>query len=113
VFRKFDAPRTPKPFGSKPSFGAKPSFGTRPPAARPEGARTERPRGEGRPPFGPKKPFTRSGGAGPSRSGGFAAKGGPFAKFADGKKPFRKPGAPKKPGGGFAPSKRKREEDDK
>jgi hypothetical protein len=116
VFRKFDAPRGPKPFEAKPSFGSKPSFGPRAGgserADRPE--RSERPRSEARPSFGAKpggfgakKPFGKPAG------GGFAAKGGPFAKFADGKKPFRKPGPPKKAGGGFAPSKRKREEDDK
>jgi hypothetical protein len=122
VFRKFDAPRSPKPFGGKPSFGAKPSFGPkkfeggerseRPRRSfdgpRPE--RSDRPRTEGRPSFGAKaggfgakKPF--------SKDGGFASKGGPFAKFADGKKPFRKPGAPKKPGGGFKPTSRKRDGD--
>jgi hypothetical protein len=112
VFRKFDAPRAPRPFGSKPSFGPKPSFGARKAegsdrAERPE--RSERPRSEARPGFGAKpagpggkKPF--------SKSSGFAAKGGPFAKFADGKKPFRKPGAPKKAAGGFKPTSRKRDE---
>ncbi len=136
VFRKFDAPRGPKPFGSKPSFGAKP-FGDRPPRTfdgpRPErSGGSDRPRGEGRPSFGakpggfgPKKPYSNSGprsgpGAaarsGPrsgSKPGGFAGKGGPFAKFADGAKPFRKPGAPKKPAGGFTPTRRKRDEDEK
>jgi len=126
VFRKFDAPRSPKPFGSKPAFGAKPSFGARPSAGpRPfDGERPKRsfdgPRpervgsSEGRPRpsfgakpggFGGKKPF--------AKAGGFAKGGGPFAKFADGKKPFRKPGAPKKAAGGFGPTKRKRDEDGK
>jgi len=80
--------------------------------------------------FGPRKPGSfsaRPAGAGsrPPREGaggdgassrrpsgsGFAAKGGPFAKFADGKKPFRKPGKPagsKPAGGGFKPVRRKR-----
>ncbi len=124
VFRKFDAPRSPKPFGSKPSFGAKPSLGAkkfessdrgeRPERPKrtfdgPGAERSERPRSEGRSTFGSKpggpgakKPF--------SKAGGFAAKGGPFAKFADGKKPFRKPGAPKKAAGGFKPTSRNRNE---
>ncbi|QHN04625.1 hypothetical protein FTO74_15595 [Granulicella sp. WH15] len=165
VFRKFDAPRGPKPFGSKPfgskPFGGKPagdrpsrpfdanrpprppfggdrsdrparSFGDRP--ARPFGDRptrsfgdrparpfggdrsgsSDRPRPEGRPSFGAKpggfggkKPFGKSSG-----SGGFSKPGGTFAKFADGKKPFRKPGPGKpsfggKSGGGFKPSRRR------
>jgi hypothetical protein len=116
VFRKFDAPRTPKPFGGKPSFGPKKfeGAGERPERPKrtfdgPRPERSERPRAEGRPSFGSKpagaggkKPFTKS--------SGFAAKGGPFAKFADGKKPFRKPGAPKKAAGGFKPTSRKRDE---
>jgi hypothetical protein len=118
VYRKFDAPRTPKPFGGKPSFGAKKfegaERGEKPERAKrtfdgPRPERSERPRAEGRPSFGSKpagaggkKPFTKS--------SGFAAKGGPFAKFADGKKPFRKPGAPKKAAGGFKPTSRKRDE---
>jgi 23S rRNA pseudouridine2605 synthase len=139
VYRKFDAPRSPKPFGSKPAFGSKPSFGAKPSfggrpsssapprpfdgerpvrkfdgprperSERPSRPRTDRPGGEGRPSFdrkpggsGGKKPF--------SKSAGFASKGGPFAKFADGKKPFRKPGVPKKTGSGFGPTKRKRDE---
>jgi hypothetical protein len=118
VFRKFDAPRTPKPFGTKPSFGAKKfegaERGERPERPKrtfdgPRPERSERPRAEGRPSFGSKpagpggkKPFTKA--------SGFAAKGGPFAKFADGKKPFRKPGAPKKAAGGFKPTSRKRDE---
>lgn len=133
VFRKFDAPRSPKPFGSKPSFGAKRFEGAGGPAGseragsdrprrtfdgpRPErserpggAARPDRPRSEGRPSFGAKpagpggkKPF--------SKAGSFAAKGGPFAKFADGKKPFRKPGAPRKAAGGFKPTGRRRDGD--
>ena len=144
VFRKFDAPRSPKPFGSKPSFGAKRFEGAGGPAGpnragseragterprrtfdgprserseRPGGgarsgspAGSDRPRSEGRPSFGSKpagpgakKPF--------SKAAGFAAKGGPFAKFADGKKPFRKPGAPKKAAGGFKPTGRRRDGD--
>jgi 23S rRNA pseudouridine2605 synthase len=118
TFRKFDAPREKKPFGAKP-FGAKP-FGDRPARSfdRPRSEGAERPRPEGRPSFGSKpagaggkKPFSKS-------AGGFAKAGGPFAKFADGKKPFRKPGPPRtsgKPGGsgksdgGYRPSKRRAE----
>ncbi len=117
VFRKFDAPREGKPFRARPE-GAGKSFEGRPAGARParsserpEGARGERPRTS----FGDKpaggKPFGKKpGGA------GFAKAGGPFAKFADGHKPFRKPGAPRKaagggkPGGGFTPTKRRRPE---
>ena len=148
VFRKFDAPREPKPFGSKPKFGAKPSFGTKPSFSSDRGADrpgdgasrpyTPRPAGD-RPAFGNKpsfgakpsfgkKPFgARPGGSRPggARPGGarpaggksfgskppsaFAGKGGPFAKFADGAKPFRKPGPgkPRPSGGGYTPTRRK------
>lgn len=123
VFRKFDAPRDKKPFGAKSSgtksFGAKPTFdrsartGDAPRTFdRSRASGEERPRTEGRPKFGSKagasgakKPFTKA--------VGFAASGGPFAKFAGGKKPFRKPGPGKKPtggGGGLTPTKRKRPE---
>jgi hypothetical protein len=70
VFRKFDAPRTPKPYGEKPGgsrsfaakpFGAKP-FGSRPPSGdRPE--RPARPFNPDRPP----RPYDRAGGAGGDR----------------------------------------------
>jgi 23S rRNA pseudouridine2605 synthase len=131
TFRKFDAPRGPKPFGKATggprSFGAqgdrperpKRSFdGDRPrrpfdankPAGRPGGFAG---RGDGpKKPFGPKSGF----GAKPGRPGGFAKSGGPFAKFDNGKKPFRKPGAGKKTDrpsrdGGFTPTRRKRPEE--
>ena len=125
VYRKFDAPRDKKPFaprsgdaprGDRPAFGSeRPRTFDRP---RPGGSgsndRSERPRsGEGRPSFG-AKPFGSkpSGFAKKAASkSAFAGKGGPFAKFADGKKPFRKPGKPSGPkpgGGGFAPTRRKR-----
>jgi hypothetical protein len=113
VFRKFDAPRSPKPFGAKPSFGSKPSFGPRA-GGSDRADRSDRPRFEGRPSFGSKpggfgakKPFGKPAG------GEFAGKGGPFAKFADGAKPFRKPGAPKKSSGGYGTTKRKRDGDGK
>jgi 23S rRNA pseudouridine2605 synthase len=111
VFRKFDAPRGPKPFGSKPAFGARPS--DRGPASdrpsRPFTPRTDRPS------FGAKPGGPRPGGGksfGDRKPSAFAGKGGPFAKFADGKKPFRKPGPGKPAAGGFTPTRRKRPEDE-
>ncbi len=163
VFRKFDAPRSPKPFGAKPGggkfFGGRTAGRDRPqgaPSDRPArtfsdrpagsfGARPERPArsfdaggerpkrafdgpragGAGRPSFGAKpfgerpsgdrkpggfggkKPFAKAGGA-----SGAKGASGPFAKFADGKKPFRKPGPgkttdrPASSGGGYRPTKR-------
>ena len=59
--------------------------------------------------------FGAGAGSGPRKPGGFAGKGGPFAKFADGKKPFRKPGPGKKAerpsggDGGYRPTKRRPE----
>jgi hypothetical protein len=129
--RSFDGPRAggdrprpfgdrPRPFGDRPagdrprpSFGAKPggfagrSDGPRKPfGAKPFGERT----------FGDKKP----GGFGPKKTfgkpGGFKKPGGPFAKFEDGKKPFRKPGPGKRTerpsggDGGYRPTKRRRDE---
>jgi hypothetical protein len=96
TFRKFDAPRDKKPFAAKPS-GPKPFAGQsdRPARgfAKPGGEGAQRPpRSEGRSSFGagsdagPRKPFAKA--------------GGPFAKFADGKKPFRKPGPPRASAGG-------------
>ena len=117
VFRKFDAPREGKPFRARPE-GAGRSFEGRPPAGRParpsnrpDNASGERPR----PSFGAKPAGAKPFGKKPS-GGGFAKAGGPFAKFADGQKPFRKPGAPRKPsgggkpGGGFGPTQRRRPE---
>ncbi len=117
VFRKFDAPREGKPFRARPE-GAGRSFEGRPSAGRParspdrpDEAREERPRtGFGAKPAG-AKPFGKKPGG-----SGFVKSGGPFAKFADGQKPFRKPGPPRKgagggkPGGGFNPTKRRRPE---
>ena len=113
TYRKFDAPRTPRPSfdrgadrgdrGDRPSF-PRPAF-DRP--ARPSADRAPRPysarpaSGEGRPSsdrpyskpsgggFGAKKPFSKPGG-----STGKPAN--TFTKFANGNNPFRKPG---KPGG--------------
>ena len=152
TFRKFDAPRSPKPFG-KPAggkfFGGKsadrperpsrsfeagaerprrsfdsphPSSSDRPRASfdRPRSGDSPRP-GFGRKPggyagksegksFGAKKPFG-------GKPGGFSKPSGPFAKFADGRKPFRKPGPGKKPerpaasDGGYRPTKRRRPEE--
>ena len=111
VFRKFDAPRSPKPFGSKPKFGGKPSFGSDRGERGPVTG-SDRP---ARPSFGAKPGGPRPGGGktfGDKKPSAFAGKGGPFAKFADGKKPFRKPGPgkPRPAGGGFTPTRRKRPE---
>lgn len=158
VFRKFDAPRDKKPFGSKP-FGARPAFtpggSARPPRSfdsprsfdkpgagtfdRPRGERPSRPsfdrQGSDRPSYGgsgsDRPRSDRSGSDRPgsdrpgfgSKPGGFGAKkpfsksatfarsGSPFAKFAEGKKPFRKPGPSRSSGGaGSAPTRRQRPE---
>ena len=135
IYRKFDAPRGPKASGPRSSEG-------RPASARPTGERSfgadrvrpARPASSdfARRPERAERPSARP--ASGDRQGGFAAKkpfskgaefskaGGPFAKFADGKKPFRKPGAPKSAGprstgaksagprkssGGFGPTKRR------
>ncbi len=122
-----DGPRPERSRGDRPSFGGsdrprndRPSFAggssDRPRSDRP---RSDRPGFGARPAggFEAKKPFAK-----PST---FAGKGGPFAKFADGAKPFRKPGQKRPPftpkpfgskpfgskPGGFAPSKRKREDE--
>ena len=116
--RSFDGPRTfdkpraggfDKPRGDRPSFGGN----DRPRGDRPSFGGSDKPRGD-RPSFGAKP--GGSGGKKPfSKPSSFAAKGGPFAKFADGAKPFRKPGQKRPPfagkPGGFAPSKRKREDE--
>ena len=110
----FDRPRPDRSRPDRPSFGGS----DRPRGDRPGFGGSDRPRGD-RPAFGAKpgdfagkKPFSK-----PST---FAAKGGPFAKFADGAKPFRKPGQKRPPfaprpfaarPGGFAPSKRKSEDE--
>ncbi len=101
VFRKFDAPRTPKPFGAKP-FGARPSGGAG--EARP--SRGERPASAGDGPkrsfAGPRssgdrpaRPFTSGGAGRPTRVDGA---GRPPA-FGGAKKPFGKSGGAGKPGG--------------
>ncbi len=112
------------PFRGKPAFGSKPGFGTRSGSSRPDSAGTsdggEAPRKVFRKfdaprspkPFGTggKRSFSRSSGegrpAGPGGPGSFAGKGGPFAKFADGRKPFRKPGKPSGGGSGGGRPKR-------
>jgi hypothetical protein len=97
AYRKFDAPRE-RPGGDRPSrpyskdrgedgAARKPSFG------------------------GDKKPYSKPGGGfGPKKPGSFSAKPpgsrpakplGTFAKFAEGKNPFRKPGKPGGKGGSF------------
>jgi len=104
TYRKFDAPR-------ERSAGARPS-GNRPsrPYSSDRGDSTERP--SRKPSFGgDKKPHSKpAGGFGPKKPGSFSAKPpgsrpakplGTFAKFAEGKNPFRKPGKPGGKGGSF------------
>lgn len=93
TYRKFDAPR-------ERSGGDRPS---RPYSRdRAEGG-SERP--TRKPSFGgDKKPYSKpaGGGFGPKKPGSFSAKPpGTFAKFAEGKNPFRKPGKPGGKGGSF------------
>jgi 23S rRNA pseudouridine2605 synthase len=117
TFRKFDAPRDKKPFAGK-SFGAKPAGERAPrPFSKPGPEGAERPRSEGRPSFGARPASGPKSGLGGKKP--FARAGGPFAKFADGKKPFRKPGpgtgkrfdkpAGGKSDGGYRPTKRRAE----
>jgi 23S rRNA pseudouridine2605 synthase len=98
----FDRPRGDRP--ARPSFDRsssdRPSYG---------GSGSDRPRSDrpsfGSKPggFGAKKPF--------SKSATFARSGSPFSKFAEGKKPFRKPGPSKSSGGsGSGPARRPRPE---
>ncbi len=94
AFRKFDAPRTPRPYTPREGGDARPP--------RRDFA------GPAKPSFGPRKPFTRPGEGSAGQEGGFAGKrdaGSGFAGKRDsggfaGKKPF---GA--KAGGGFAAKK--------
>jgi 23S rRNA pseudouridine2605 synthase len=117
--RSFDGPRPERSFdGPRP---ARSFDGPRPARSfdgpRPERSGGDRPRSsEGRPSYGVK-----NGMGGRPAGGGFSKAGGPFAKFADGKKPFRKPGPGSKPssgggkkydkpaGGGYRPTKRRAE----
>jgi hypothetical protein len=120
TYRKFDAPRDKKPFGAPKPFGGPKPFGAKPfsdrPArksAEPRGEGSERPRSASRPAFGSKPAF----GAKPGGKKPFAKAGGPFAKFAEGKKPFRKPGPGASGGkkfskpadGGYRPTKRRKD----
>ena len=135
-FRKFDAPRFDKPkrpFNpdgpSRPYSGDRPSrpySGDRParsfssdrPARPSSSDRPARPYSGDRPASGggfskpstypAKKPFSKPTGAGAYRG---PKPPGTFAKFADGNKPFRKPGAGGKKFGGPKPPFRKREEE--
>jgi hypothetical protein len=88
TYRKFDAPR-----GDRPTRAPRPEGGSE---------RGDRPaRAYSKPAGGEKKPYGKSAG-GPKRPGSFSAKPpGTFAKFADGKNPFRKPGKPGGKGGSF------------
>ncbi len=92
TYRKFDAPRER-------------SSATRPLASRPDGEKKPYTKSAGTG-YNPKKP----GGFGPKKPGSFSAKPpgsrpakplGTFAKFAEGKNPFRKPGKPGGKGGSF------------
>ncbi len=80
-FRKFDAPRSPRPFRAKDGFDSKPSggFAEKKPYSKTSGS------------FGAKKPYGKSSGsyAGKSSGGSFAKKTGSFA----GKKPYGKSAA--------------------
>jgi len=125
-FRKFDAPRFDKPKrpfnpdGPSRSFSsdrpARPFSSDRP--ARPYSSdRPARPYSGDRPASGgfskpssypAKKPFSKPTGAGAYRG---PKPPGTFAKFADGNKPFRKPGPGGKKFGGPKPPFRKREEE--
>jgi 23S rRNA pseudouridine2605 synthase len=76
-FRKFDAPRSPRPYRAKGDSDSKPSggFGEKKPYSKPGGA------------FGAKKPFGKSSGGYAEKSGSsFPKKSGSFA----GKKPYSK-----------------------
>jgi hypothetical protein len=117
-FRKFDAPRFDKPKRAfNPDGPARPYSGDRP--ARPFSSdRPARPYSGDRPASGggfskpgsypAKKPFSKPTGAGAYRG---PKPPGTFAKFADGNKPFRKPGPGGKKFGGPKPPFRKREEE--
>ena len=93
TYRKFDAPRE-RPSGDRPS---------RPYSSERAAGNSDRP--SRKPSFGgDKKPYNKpsGGGFGPKKPGSFSAKPpGTFAKFADGKNPFRKPGKPGGKGGSF------------
>lgn len=101
TYRKFDAPRERS---SERSGGDRPS---RPYSSdRGEGGGSDRAsRPYSKPSFGgDKKPYSKpaGGGFGPKKPGSFSAKPpGTFAKFAEGKNPFRKPGKPGGKGGSF------------
>jgi len=92
TYRKFDAPRE-RSSSARPSAGR--SDGDKKPYSKSPGTG-----------YGPKKP----GGFGPKKPGSFSAKPpgsrtakplGTFAKFAEGKNPFRKPGKPGGKAGSF------------
>jgi hypothetical protein len=93
TYRKFDAPRD-RPSGDRPS---RPYSSDRGESSSDRSAR--------KPSFGgDKKPYSKpsGGGFGPKKPGSFSAKPpGTFAKFAEGKNPFRKPGKPGGKGGSF------------
>ena len=100
TYRKFDAPRE-RSGGDRASSGR--SDSDRPSRSYSSEGSSDRP--TRRPGFGgDKKPYSKpsAGGFGPKKSSGFSAKPlGTFAKFAEGKNPFRKPGKPGGKGGSF------------
>ena len=116
-FRKFDAPRFDKPKRPfNPDGPSRPFSGDRP-ARSFSSDRPARPFSSDRPASGgfskpssypAKKPFSKPTGAGAYRG---PKPPGTFAKFADGNKPFRKPGPGGKKFGGPKPPFRKREEE--
>jgi hypothetical protein len=118
-FRKFDAPkfdRPKRPFnpdGPARSFSsdrpARPAFSSDRPARPYSSDRPAAGGGFSKPNTYPaKKPFSKPTGAGAYRG---PKPPGTFAKFADGNKPFRKPGPGGKKFGGPKPNYRKREEE--
>ena len=111
-FRKFDAPRKPRPFSSdRPSRPERSDRPERPARAEGSGDYARRPSS-----FGAKKPFGKSGSSFSKKSGSFAGKK-PFSKSASGTgKPastFDKFKGNKKPFGKRAPSRKFKPEEDK
>jgi 23S rRNA pseudouridine2605 synthase len=92
-FRKFDAPRTPRPASDRPE-------GSGDYAPRPRSSSAGKPRGS----FGTKKPYTKSGGSYAGKSTGSSFAGKPSGSFGT-KKPYAKSGgsyAGKSTGSSFA-----------
>ena len=102
TYRKFDAPRERS--GEDRTTSGR-SYSDR--SSRPSSGEGASDRLSRRPTFGgggENKPYSKpsGGGFGPKKPGSFSAKPpGTFAKFAEGKNPFRKPGKPGGKGGSF------------